>query len=374
MMNPLVPQTAAPMYLQPAVQQPILADDNEAELSSYLNVLYDNRWLIATITLVVGLLGAVYAFTARPVYEANMMIVEEQGQREAKNILGETGALFDIKQAATGEMELVKSRLVVSRAIDNLKLYMSASPKYFPGIGKWVANQNRNNLTSPELARWGGYSWGGEKIDLGTFNVPDALLNREFVLTAQGGGRYTVSEKESGISFEGVVGKAATVSTPRGNIEIEVASLQGNEGAQFLLTRSSRLAAIESVQNNMTVAEQGKQSGVIDVTLKGDDPQFVYNVLTAITNEYVRQNTSRKTEEADKSLTYINKQMPELKAQLEQAEQKYNSFRNQHGTIDLNEEGKLALQQASAAKTRRIDLEQKRTELFAKYTSAHPVV
>lgn len=374
MMNPIVPHTA-PIYLQPPVQQPILADEGEAELSSYLNVLYDNRWLIATVTLVAGLLGAVYAFTAKPVYEANMMIhVEEQGQREAKNILGETGALFDVKQAASGEMELVKSRLVVSRAIDNLKLYMDAGPKYFPGIGKWIANQNSNHLTSPSLASWGGFSWGGEKIDVASFDVPERLLNREFVLTVEGGGRYKVSEKESGVSFDGVVGQPVKAQTPMGEIDLQVNSVQGNVGAQFLLHRSSRLAAIESVQNNLTVAEQGKQSGVIDVTLKGGDPHYVYNVLSAITNEYTRQNLSRKTEEAERSLSYINKQMPELKANLEQSEARYNAFRNQHGTVDLGEEAKLQLLQASNAKTKRIDLEQKRTELMAKYTSAHPVV
>lgn len=375
MMNhPIVPH-AAPAYLHAPVQQPILADDSEAELSSYLNVLYDNRWLIATITLVVGLLGTAYAFIARPVYEANMLIhVEEQSQREAKNILGEMGSLFDVKQAATAEMELVKSRLVVSRAIDNLKLYLEAGPKYFPGIGKWIASRNNQALTPPALARLGGYAWGAEKIDVTAFNVPDALLNRQFVLTAIGGGKFSVSEKESGISFTSVAGQPGTVNTASGPIEIHVASLEANPGAEFMLRRSSRLASIESVQNSLTVAEQGKQSGVIDVKLKGDDPQWVHGVLSAITTEYVRQNSTRKTEEADKSLSYINKQMPELKAQLEQAESRYNVFRNQHGTVDLGEEARLSLQQAAAAKGKRIDLDQKRTELLAKYTREHPVV
>jgi tyrosine-protein kinase Etk/Wzc len=374
MMNQIVPHNA-PIYLQAPVQQPILADGQEVELSSYLNLLYDNRWLIATVTMVVGLLGMVYAFTARPVYQSNMMIhVEEQTQREAKNILGEMGSLFDVKQAATAEMELVKSRLVVSQAIDNLKLYLEAGPKYFPGIGKWIAGQNQQGLTPPALARWGGYAWGAEKIDVTAFNVPDALLNREFVLHAEGDGQFRVSEAESGISFAGTAGKASIIETAMGPVEINVAGLSANPGAEFILRRSSRLAAIQTVQNNLTVAEQGKQSGVIDVTLKGNDAQWVYGVLSAITNEYVRQNGSRKTEEADKSLSYINKQMPELKTQLEQAEARYNSFRNQNGTVDLGEEARLSLQQSSAAKGKRLELEQKRTELLAKYTSAHPVV
>jgi tyrosine-protein kinase Etk/Wzc len=372
MMNSLI-QQPAPVHLQQPIPT-IMQDDNEAELSSYLNVLFDNRWLIATIALAVTLLGAGYAFLAKPVYEANMLIhVEEDSQKEAKNILGEMGSMFDVKTAATAEMELVRSRLVVSRAIDNLRLYIDARPKYFPVIGKWIAD-NSKQVSNPGLLGYGGYAWGAEKIEVSTFNVPDALLNRDFVLTAEAEGQFRVTEKDSNLVLQGVVGTPLAFETPKGPIELKVDQLAAKPGAQFSMRRTSRLALIESVQKNLEVAEQGKQSGVIGVKLEGTDPQAVNSVLTEISKEYVRQNTSRKTEEADKSLAFLNKQMPELKQQLELAEARYNQFRNQHGTIDLGEEAKLSLQQASAAKTRRIELEQKRTELLTRFTVNHPIV
>ncbi len=371
MMNSLI-QQPAPMHMQPVPT--IMQDDNEPELSSYLNVLFDNRWLIATIALAITLLGAAYAFMAKPVYEANMLIhVEEDSPKEAKNILGEMGSLFDVKTAATAEMELVRSRLVVSRAIDNLRLYIDARPKYFPVIGKWIAGNNRQ-LSSPGLLGMGGYVWGAEKIDVSTFNVPDSLLNRDFVLTAEGDGQFRVTEKESNIVLKGTAGTLLNYETSKGPIELKIDQLAANPGAQFSLRRTSRLALIESVQKNLEVAEQGKQSGIIGVKLEGTDPQAVNSVLTEISKEYVRQNTSRKTEEADKSLAFLNKQLPELKTQLEAAEARYNQFRNQHGTIDLGEEAKLSLQQSSAAKAKRIELEQKKTELLTRFTVNHPIV
>jgi tyrosine-protein kinase Etk/Wzc len=202
-MNSLIQQPASVHMQQPI--SPIMQDDNEAELSSYLDVLFDNRWLIAAIALTVALLGAAYAFMAKPVYEANMLVhVEEESQKEAKNIMGEMGSMFDVKAAATAEIELIRSRLVVSRAIDNLRLYIVTQPKYFPVIGKRLADYNKG-LSSPGIFGYGGYVWGGEKIDVSAFNVPDALLNHDFVVTAEGNGQFSINEKENNIALKGSV-------------------------------------------------------------------------------------------------------------------------------------------------------------------------
>jgi tyrosine-protein kinase Etk/Wzc len=56
------------------------------------------------------------------------------------------------------------------------------------------------------------------------------------------------------------------------------------------------------------------------------------------------------------------------------SEGKYNQFRNMHGTVDLGQEAKISLQQSAAAKSRKIELEQKRTELLTRFTDNHPVV
>lgn len=367
MMNQSIPLLAGPAGVRP--------DEEEIGLATYFDILWENRWLIASIAFVVTLIGASYAFLAKPVYESNMLVhVEEEGQKESKNIVGDVSSMFDVKASAMSEMELVRSRSVVSRAIDNLRLYIHAEPKRFPLFGSWLAGYNKQ-LSNPGVLGYGGYTWGAEKIDVATFNVPDAMLNKDFVLTAERDGQYRVSQKDQGIEFTGKVGTPTVIDTPRGQIELMVDQLSGKPGAQFNLNRSSRLATIESIQSALTVTEQGgKQSGVIGVTLQGSDPHLIYAVMTEIGREYMKQNAARKTEEAEKSLAYINKQLPEIKSQLEQAEAKYNSFRNANGTVDLSEEAKITLQQSAAAKAKKLDLEQKRLELLTRFTSEHPLV
>jgi tyrosine-protein kinase Etk/Wzc len=359
----------------PLLAGPMRPQNEELGLASYFDILWENRWLILGIAFVVTLIGAGYAFLAKPVYQADMLIhVEEEGQKESKNIVGDMSSLFDVKTYASSEMELVQSRMVVSRAIDNLRLYIHTSPRYFPVIGSWIAKHSKG-LSTPGLFGYGGYAWGRENVDVAVFNVPEALLNREFVLTAENGGQYRVVQKDEGIEFKGKVGSPTTFETPKGTIELTVDGIEGKPGTEFLMSRASRLATIEGVQGSMKAVEEGGlKSGVIAVTLQGTNPHTVNAVLTEIGKEYMKQNAARKTEEAEKSLAYLNKQLPELKQQVEAAEAKYNAFRNANGTVDLGEESKLSLQQEATAKLTKMTLQQKRLELMTRFTPEHPLV
>ncbi len=352
----------------------ILSDENDTDLRSYLDTLLEYRWMVAAIALSVTLLGTLYAFIAKPVYEASLMVqVEEKGQREPKNILGEAGSIIDYKTPAAAEVELLRSRLVISRAVDRLKLTIDAQPDRFPIIGGLIAATGISERL-PWLQGLGGYAWGGERIEIGEFDVPEYLENRSFTLRALGDRRYMLSDADSGIVLEGQVGNTLHETTAYGPVDLRIDKLFAHPGTRFRVLSSSRSAAIEGVQKSLDVQEVGKQSGVVVATLKGGSATGVFRLLSEIGHEYMAQNSARRTEEADKSLAYLNQRLPEVKQQLEQAEARYNNFRNTHGTVDIGEEGKINLQRSAAARTRKIDLEQKRADLLSRYTSAHPSV
>ncbi len=351
------------------------ADEPTVDLKGHFNTLYDNRWLIGGITALITLIAVLYALVAKPVYEANLMIhVEEESPNASKNILSEASSLFETKKAAIAEMELLRSRMVVSQAVDNLQLYIEVQPRYFPVVGFWFANQNNGALSAPGLFGYGGYVWGGEKAEVTVFDVPESWLNRDFTITARGINRYHFSGGGQRLAFDGTVGQRYRVPTPEGTMEIKVDRLYANPGARFRLKRKSRLGTIQAIQTAMVITEQGKQSGVIEVKLQGEHAKRINALLSEIGREYMRQNLARKTEEAEKSLAFLNKQLPILKRQLEQSEDRYNQFRNSHGTVDLREEARVSLAQATAARSRRIELLQKKTELLARFTEDHPIV
>ena len=128
--------------------------------------------------------------------------------------------------------------------------------------------------------------------------------------------------------------------------ELLVASAVGRPGAEFRVSKKSHLQVTEALQKDLKIAEQGKQSGVLRASLEDDDPELASRILNEIGQLYVRQNVQRKAAEAEKSIAFLNTQLPDLKKQLEASEGKFNQFRSTQGTFDL-EPGGRNLPQAS---------------------------
>jgi tyrosine-protein kinase Etk/Wzc len=356
------------------IQQVQSSTDQESsiDLAKYMGFLIDNRFVIVSIALIITLLGAGYAFIAKPIYEANILIQVEESSG-SKNIPRDLSSAFDLKTRVASEMEILRSRFVVARAVDNAQLYIKVQPKYFFGIGAWIARRN-NRLSEPGLFGHGGYVWGAEKAEVSIFNVPEALEGTVFVLTADGNNEFRLSQEDHGIEIKGRLGETVNARTMRGEIELRIDQLLANPGAQFLLTRTARLDAVEKLQRELSISEKGKQSGIVGVSLEGPDPKLASLILNEIGREYIRQNVDRKSQEAANSLAFLNKKLPDLKQELESSETKYNELRNSRKTIDLSEENKSILQQSVSTQTKMIELRQKREELLARFQNEHPAV
>lgn len=347
-------------------------DDDEIDLFSLLDVLLDARWLIAGTTALVLLLGGAYAFLSSPVYQANSLIQVEDSKPGAAGVLGEAASLFDIKSPATAEMEILRSRLVVAKSVDDLQLYVTAVPEYIPLVGAWMA-RHATALSNPGVMGVGGYVSGQESIRLGMFEVPAALQGQPLLLIATEDG-FELRGADGQLLVKGTTGVQASFGRDKNTGRILVTDLNAKPGAHFKVARYSRLDVIERLQKDLVISEQGKQSGVIALQLEGTDPQKIARTLNAVGTNYVRQNVERKSAEAEKSLAFLGDFLPQLKRQLEESEVRFNKFRNQNGTFDLNEEGKTYLEISIKLQTSLLELQQKRREQSAQFTAAHPVI
>jgi tyrosine-protein kinase Etk/Wzc len=363
-----------PIQRQLAVANPAAqADDDEINLIEYWDIIVDNRWLVAAITALALAVGVAYALIARPVYEANLLIQVEDSAGSAKSFLGEASSLFDVKTPAAAEIEIIRSRMIIGKAVDNTLLYIDARPRYLPVVGNWLARRAKG-LSDPGFLGFGGFVTGAEKIVVPIFDVPQRLEGARFGVTAKAGNQYSLSHPDLDESLVGTVGVPLKRSTPVGTVSLLVSSMNAKPGAEFNLVRRSRLATIEGLQTNLKLAEKGRQSGVIDATLQSPDPQQLTLTLNEIGHQYVRQNVERKAAEAQKMLAFLDVQLPQFKKQLDQSEEAYNRYRNKQGTVALDEEARLILSSSVDLHSKLLDAQQKRRELVSRFTAEHPLV
>src|SRR3989338_6430326 len=348
---------------------------NEAEinLSSLLDSLWLDRKMVGLIAVEILALGTAYAFMAKPIYQANLIVQAEDSPGSTRSLLGEAGALFYTKKAASAGKEIFRFRLVGANAGGSLGPYIGAQPKYFPFVGRWWASRSKQ-LSNPGILGYGGYAWGNEAIEVPVFNLPQELQEHEFILIAGDNGEFGPQQSDHDIALKGKTGQTAVQQTPAGKVEILVTKLAANPGTQFLLWRNSRLKAIESMQTGLQIAEKGKLSRIIEVKLEGGDPLLNAKILNAVGHEYIRQNIDRKSEEAEKTIIFLDSHLPEIKRNVEEAETRYNQLRDKRGTIDIGEEAKNILQQAVGIEVKLLDLKRVREELLSKFTPQHPSV
>jgi tyrosine-protein kinase Etk/Wzc len=310
---------------------------------------------------------------ATPVYEANTLIqVEDSKGNPMGALMGEAGNLFDVKSQATAEIEILRSRLVVGQAVSNLQLDLSVTPKYLPVIGGWLA-RGKTEPSTPGFMGMSGYVRGNESIRIGSFTVHPSQEGQRFsiVLTDKG---YELRSSEGDQLGQAAFGKILTFNHLGQQGQLVVGGAIGKPGAEFYITRRSHLAVTEQMQGSLKIIELGRQSGVLRATLEGTSPERITKILNEVGTLYVRQNTERKAAEAEKSLTFLNTQLPQLKKQLEASEDKFNEFRIQKGTFDLSSEAEAYFKQGVDLKVKLFELQAKRKELEIRFTAQHPSI
>jgi tyrosine-protein kinase Etk/Wzc len=360
---------------QAALPMPALEEEGEGiNLVEYLDILVDNRWLIAVVTAAALFLGFAYAFFGKPMYEANVAVQVEDSGNSAGSFLGDAASsLLSVKTPAAGEIEIIKSRAILAQAVENTKLYISAQPRYAPVVGSWLSRR-ATDLSNPGFMGLSGYVTGTEQIVVPQFDVPADLEEQQFSLTVQADNRYELAHPGIETPLQGAIGTPLVANLPGGSLRLLVSSVSAKPGAQFRLVRFSKQLTLLSLQDGLKVVEKGKQSGVIDVSWKHPSPEKLTQLLNEIGRLYVRQNIERKAAEAEKTLGFLDTALPQFKKQLEQSEDLYNRYRNENGTVSLDDEAKNALTQTVDLQSRLLEAQQKRRELSARFTDKHPSI
>jgi len=351
-------------------------EDDVINLGEFLSILLDGKGLILAITFFVFLLGIGKAFIDTPIYKVDVMLqVNEKSQSMAG--VEPLIDMFGTKLPVMAEIELIKSRKVLGAVINNLELEVIAKPKFFPFVGEAIARRfaqsNPENAVSSPLFGQDEYAWGGEAIQVGTLAVPEALRDKEFTLLAGNQGQFQLFFNDELIA-EGEVGKP--VNRQIGNyqqpIHLFVSLLKARPGTQFTLVRQSSNNAIRQLRSGLTVSEKGKNTGILELTMESDNAEYAIRVLNEIANIYVQQNVEYKSAESQKTLEFLDKQLPIIKDQMEASITALNEYKNQKGSVNLDIETQHTLAGVVEIKTQITLLQQKRDELRQKFTESHP--
>lgn len=363
----------APFTPLPAAQPPHRDDDEGINLLALLDTVLDQRWLIGGVTVIGLLLGGMYAKLATPIYQADTIIQVESGQDNAmRAVLSDTGGDFNMKSSTNAEIEILRSRLVVGRTVEQLQLDVQVRPKYLPVVGEWLA-RGASAPSKPGFLWAAGYVHGNEALTVEKLELPALLQGHGLTVRLQNGG-YSLLTAQGQPLVQGRVGAPASFTYQGQSGQILIAAATGLPGAEFTVRRTSALASTRALQSRLDITEKGRTSGVIQITLEDSNPERAAQILNRLGTLYVQQNTDRKSAEAEKTLAFLEKQLPLVRKDVDAAENRLNQFRMKQGTFDLGTEASAMLSETSGLRVKLLTLQQQRKELSARYTNEHPVM
>ncbi|NEN67857.1 tyrosine-protein kinase, partial [Escherichia coli] len=118
--------------------------------------------------------------------------------------------------------------------------------------------------------------------------------------------------------------------------------------------------------------EQGKDTGILSLTLTGENPKLIATILNDISENYLAQNIARQAAQDAKSLDFLNEQLPKVRTELDIAESKLNEYRKQKDSVDLSMEAKSVLDQIVNVDNQLNELTFREAEISQLYTREHP--
>ncbi|HFD7850818.1 polysaccharide biosynthesis tyrosine autokinase [Klebsiella sp. K794] len=334
-------------------QQPNRNTAEVIDLGRLLGLLLDNKWLISGITAFFALAGVIYALCATPIYQVDALVQVEQKSAGVPGLSDVTEMLGSGDSEAATEIELIKSRMIIGQTVEELNLDVQIEPAFPYGVGKGLA------------ARLG---WQSGALLISRFQMPDAYKGLPFELELLANGAYRLSQDGN----ELLQGKAGELAQNPDGISLLVTDMKGEPGQRFTLTKLPTLQVINDLQQDLMVSEKGKKTGMLAMSLNGDDRDAIRSVLESVARNYVMKNIERNAAEAEKSLQFLQSHLPDVRSSLEASEQKLNSYRQKNESVDLNLEAKAALDTMVALETQLNQLTFKESDISQQFTKSHP--
>ncbi|HHQ5720475.1 MULTISPECIES: polysaccharide biosynthesis tyrosine autokinase [Klebsiella] len=326
-------------------------ETDEIDLGRIVGEIIDNRKLIISIVSLFTLIAIVYALFATPVYQADALVQVEEKQANA--ILSNLSQMLpDSQPQSAPEIALLQSRMILGKTVDDLNLQAEVRQKYFPVFGSgW--------------ARLVGDKPGEIYVSRLYISMPNEDIP-ELTLKVIDNNNYTIS----GDGFE-LSGKTGVLLDSKG-LSIKIAKIDAKPGTEFIITYLTRLQAITELQKILTVTDQGKDTGILSISLTGENKRLIENIVDSIIGNYLAQNISRQAAQDSKSLEFLSLQLPKVRNELDLAEDKLNAYRRQNDSVDLSLEAKSVLDQIVNADNQLNELTFRESEISQLYTKEHP--
>lgn len=264
------------------------SDDDVLDLRDIWRMVLKHKWMLLSVAIV-GLLAALLlSFVKTPLYLASTTL---QVDKRAARVVqfgqdSEAGADMDDRTAMGTQLELLKSRVLAERVIDELRL-------------------DRQGLPLPAAPGASDTPLASEGVDGG--------------------------EDGEAPPTEGWLGMGSNVL---GRIQDSYSKLR--EPSSSNTERLNREEVIAAFQRTAQV-EQVRNSRMLRIQVENASPQLAARIANSMTESFIALNLERRLESSSYAKSFLETQLGLTKARLEESERKLNDYARTRNILTLDE-------------------------------------
>ncbi|MDG1271766.1 MAG: polysaccharide biosynthesis tyrosine autokinase [Flavobacteriales bacterium] len=269
------------------------------------------------------------------VYQAKSILQLEAN--DAANKVLNVNPLFNEESSLEAKVELIRSKLLIKQSLSNLPLEIG-----YYAIGEILTNEHY--LLSPYRV---------EIIERKTGSIEETPV---FVNYAQGQFKLSLGSE----SYENIR-PGETVDLPWLKFKMvvineeELESLSEEYSLFFKLNNVNKLVARFS--KSMDVRILNNTAKTIQISVKDNNPYIARDIVSAISNEFIRFDLEKKQRSDDKILSFIDNQIDTVFDRLKSSEIVLNNYKQENKISDLSKISGVYLDRLNDLENRLIELE-----------------
>lgn len=306
-----------------------------------LNIIIRNNWL--WLALIFILTNAVAYLTIRytkNIYESESVLKldvnENATELGIKNIVEDQNI-----NMISGEIEIIKSELFLSRVLDSLSIDVS-----YVSTGRFLNNE----------------LYGVQPFFV-TYTIKDpSILNVPIYYDEEGPETFSLHIGKEGKEIAGQYGKKLSLDALELTILKNTQFQKGDEIGYYFLINSNDVL-LNHLLSNLTAEPLNYRSNTIRVSFKDNNPFKARAVVSKIDTLYLHYSNEQKNLANHQKIDWLTNELHQIERKMEDYEDYFENFTLQNKSSNVDEDLKLTIGNISRIDSQRFETTRKLAEI-----------
>lgn len=329
------------------------------DLTSILKSIIEKKWLVIFTSLIVFVFAITYTLLRPTKYQTTLLL---QKQYSSLGAFSKSNQQQDTKvvpeDSSAVQIALMRSRFILGPVIRELGLDIKVVPSKYTYFNRLFFHHKNN-------------------VHISVLQLPSHYQKRSLRLTIDAPNHYQLYDGHQKLLLEGQLGQLVT----NNDVSIQVDKLNASVGANFIVTKQSEAAVVQELLSRLHIIDLSYSSentankvAIFQLSLTGTDPVLITKTLNQIARVTQQKSIERKSLQAERTLDFLNQQLPVIKQSLQEAEIRLNQYRSTTGEIDIKLQTHYLMGRLTSIDRQLQELRLKRANLLQQYTEQYPFV